>query len=146
MHLRRQFVLPARRYEVELRLQRVAHVPHGSLPDVREVVVPFDVRDVFVRVTDGVLARVGEVVALLERDLAHVHDAFDAPRLLSWGDAMGERSYSLAANDSGTVRFTMREKIGGPVFPLFAWMIPSFDASFDRFAADLKRAAEAKRR
>ena len=64
MHLRRQFVLPARRYEVELRLQRVVHVPHGSLPDVREVVVPFDVRDVLVRVTDGVLAHVCEVVVL----------------------------------------------------------------------------------
>ncbi len=71
--------------------------------------------------------------------------AFDAPRLLSWGDAMGERSYSVAAGDGGAVRFTMREKIGGPLFPLFAWMIPSFDASFDRFAADLKRAAEARR-
>jgi hypothetical protein len=36
----------------------------------------------------------------------------------------------------------MAEKIGGPVFPLFANKIPSFDASFTRFAADLKAAAE----
>jgi hypothetical protein len=37
----------------------------------------------------------------------------------------------------------MTEKIGGPLFPLFASSIPSFDASFERFAADLKREAEA---
>jgi uncharacterized protein YndB with AHSA1/START domain len=80
-----------------------------------------------------------------KRTFALTVRAFDAPRLLSWGDAMGERSYALADGDNGGVRFTMREKIGGPLFPLFAWMIPSFDASFDRFAADLKRAAEAKR-
>ncbi|MBL8958389.1 MAG: SRPBCC domain-containing protein, partial [Gemmatimonadetes bacterium] len=39
---------------------------------------------------------------------------------------------------------TMHEKIGGPIFPLFARMIPSFDAAFDQFAADLKRAAESR--
>jgi hypothetical protein len=36
----------------------------------------------------------------------------------------------------------MQEKIGGPLFPLFAGMIPSFDASFDQFALDLKNEAE----
>jgi len=36
----------------------------------------------------------------------------------------------------------MREKIGGPLFPLFAKMIPPFDDSFDQFAADLKEEAE----
>jgi len=36
----------------------------------------------------------------------------------------------------------MREKIGGPMFPLFAKMIPPFDASFEQFAADLKAEAE----
>lgn len=59
--------------------------------------------------------------------------------------AMGERTYSIEPAREGTVRFTMREKIGGPLFPLFRWMIPSFDESFDRFAADLARAAKAKR-
>ena len=37
----------------------------------------------------------------------------------------------------------MSEKIGGPVFPLFAKMIPPFDRSFEQFASDLKKEAEA---
>ena len=36
----------------------------------------------------------------------------------------------------------MSEKIGGPLFPLFARYIPSFDESFERFADDLKKEAE----
>ena len=36
----------------------------------------------------------------------------------------------------------MVEKIGGPLFPLFANMIPPFDASFEQFAKDLKNEAE----
>jgi len=60
---------------------------------------------------------------------------------LVWGDPMGSRIYSLEKAGKGT-QFTMSEKIGGPLFPLFASMIPSFDESFDRFAADLKKEAE----
>lgn len=69
---------------------------------------------------------------------------FEPPRTLEWGDAMGTRSYQIEERGEGIVRFTMRERIGGPLFPLFAGMIPSFDESFDRFAADLKQAAEGK--
>ena len=36
----------------------------------------------------------------------------------------------------------MTEKIGGPLFPLVAKMIPSFDKSFEQFAIDLKKEAE----
>ena len=36
----------------------------------------------------------------------------------------------------------MNEIIGGPVFPLFAKMIPPFDESFEQFASDLKSEAE----
>ena len=61
----------------------------------------------------------------------------------SWGDAMGTRVYSLADKGDGTVQFSMNEKIGGPMFPLFAKMIPSFDESFEQFTADLKKEAEA---
>lgn len=66
---------------------------------------------------------------------------FDPPRQLAWGDALGTRTYTLTGTNGGT-RFEMTEKIGGPVFPLFASKIPSFDASFEQFAADLKTAAE----
>jgi len=66
---------------------------------------------------------------------------FVPEKRLVWGDAMGSRVYSLEKSGSGTL-FSMTEKIGGPLFPLFAGMIPSFDESFDNFTADLKREAE----
>lgn len=62
---------------------------------------------------------------------------------LVWGDALGERTYALQAIGANRVTFHMRERIGGPVFPLFASQIPSFDEAFEQFAADLKREAEA---
>lgn len=62
-------------------------------------------------------------------------------RLLSWGDPMGKRTYTLEEK-SGATHVTMTEKIGGPIFPLFASKIPSFDASFDQFVNDLKKEAE----
>jgi uncharacterized protein YndB with AHSA1/START domain len=67
---------------------------------------------------------------------------FDAEKRLAWGDAMGTRVYTLTKNSNGAVSFYMNEKIGGPLFPLFARMIPAFDAAFEQFAADLKKAAE----
>jgi len=69
---------------------------------------------------------------------------FEPHKRLSWGDAMGTRIYTLAPNLRSGTRFTMSEKIGGPIFPLFARMIPSFDESFIQFAVDLKSAAEEK--
>ncbi|MEL6194167.1 MAG: SRPBCC domain-containing protein [Bacteroidota bacterium] len=60
---------------------------------------------------------------------------------LVWGDAMGKRVYTLERKNGGTY-FNMTEKIGGPMFPLFANKIPSFDESFEQFTADLKKEAE----
>lgn len=71
---------------------------------------------------------------------------FAPEKELVWGDAMGKRRYTLVPNANGTLTFTMTEKIGGPIFPLFAKKIPSFDASFNQFAADLKKEAEAIQR
>lgn len=65
----------------------------------------------------------------------------DPTSKLVWGDMMGSRTYLLQKDEQGTL-FTMAEKIGGPLFPLFASMIPSFDESFDAFAQDLKTEAE----
>ena len=62
---------------------------------------------------------------------------------LVWGDAMGKRTYRLEQKGEDTL-FTMSEKIGGLMFPLFANKIPSFDESFEQFTADLKKEAEAK--
>ncbi|MEW7279754.1 SRPBCC domain-containing protein [Aquimarina sp. 2201CG1-2-11] len=58
-----------------------------------------------------------------------------------WGDAMGKRTYTLKELDSGTL-FTMTEKIGGFMFPLFASKIPPFDDVFEQFAQDLKKEVE----
>ena len=60
---------------------------------------------------------------------------------LIWGDAMGQRTYTLEKNGDATV-YTMTEKIGSFMFPLFANKIPSFDKSFEQFTADLKKEAE----
>jgi hypothetical protein len=67
---------------------------------------------------------------------------FEADKKLVWGDAMGNRVYTLTQNDQGHTVFSMTEKIGGLMFPLFAGFIPPFDASFEQFAADLKKEAE----
>lgn len=67
---------------------------------------------------------------------------FIPEKRLVWGDAMGKRTYTIQDKGNGQVRFTMTEKIGGPIFPLFASKIPSFDESFEQFVADLKAEAE----
>ncbi len=67
---------------------------------------------------------------------------FEPEKRLVWGDAMGNRVYTLTKNANRTTTFSMVEKIGGPLFPLFAKMIPSFDQSFEKFAIDLKKEAE----
>jgi uncharacterized protein YndB with AHSA1/START domain len=61
---------------------------------------------------------------------------------LVWGDAMGKREYKLTPTSNGQTNFSMTEKIGGPLFPLFAKMIPPFDESFDKFVHDLKTESE----
>lgn len=65
-------------------------------------------------------------------------------RRTNWFGAMpwGERVFTLENSANGMVLFTMSEKIGGPIFPLFVKMIPPFDASFEQFAASLKKEAE----
>src|SRR5215212_1122484 len=66
---------------------------------------------------------------------------FVPQKRLVWGDSQGSRVYTVEKSAGGSL-FTMSEKIGGPFFPLFAGYIPSFDESFERFAADLKKEAE----
>src|SRR6185503_5664460 len=50
----------------------------------------------------------------------------------------GKRTYLVTRQDPSTVTFSMRERIGGQLFTFFAGKIPSFDETFDKFAADLK--------
>ncbi|MBL0072450.1 MAG: SRPBCC domain-containing protein [Bacteroidetes bacterium] len=67
---------------------------------------------------------------------------FDLENRLVWGDAMGNRVYTIKSIGNTLTNFTMVEKIGGPLFPLFAKMIPSFDKAFEQYATDLKNEAE----
>lgn len=50
--------------------------------------------------------------------------------------------FTLSKNADGSLTFSMSEKIGGLMFPLYAKMIPPFDQSFEQFATDLKNEAE----
>ena len=67
---------------------------------------------------------------------------FVPDRKLVWGDGQGNRVYTITPNGNGILTFTMTEKIGGVMFPMYAKMIPSFDQSFEQFASDLKKEAE----
>lgn len=67
---------------------------------------------------------------------------FEPEKQLAWGDGQGTRVYTLTNNEDGTITFSMNEKIGGLMFPLYAKYIPPFDQSFEQFAADLKKEAE----
>ncbi|MEP7267308.1 MAG: SRPBCC domain-containing protein [Saprospiraceae bacterium] len=67
---------------------------------------------------------------------------FEPESRLVWGDAMGNRVYTIKSMGNNLTTFSMVEKIGGPFFPLFAKMIPSFDEAFEHFAKDLKCEAE----
>lgn len=55
---------------------------------------------------------------------------------------MGNRVYTLKDIGTNLTNFTMTEKIGGPLFPLFGKMIPPFDETFEQYAIDLKNEAE----
>ncbi len=59
-----------------------------------------------------------------------------------WGDGKGNRIYSINKNGNNGVTFSMTEKIGGLMFPMYAKYIPPFNETFEQFAADLKKQAE----
>lgn len=67
---------------------------------------------------------------------------FDPEKKLVWGDGQGKRCYTITKNGNGTVTFSMTEKIGGLMFPMYSKMIPPFDQSFEQFANDLKKESE----
>lgn len=54
---------------------------------------------------------------------------------------VGERTYTLAAEEGGT-RFTMRETYTGPLAPLIFRTIPDLGPSFRTFADGLKQRVE----
>jgi uncharacterized protein YndB with AHSA1/START domain len=67
---------------------------------------------------------------------------FEVNKRMVWADKQGKRVYTITKNPNGSVLFTMTEKIGGFMFPLYAKKIPPFDSTFEQFARDLKKEAE----
>ncbi|TYL54351.1 SRPBCC family protein [Agromyces mariniharenae] len=67
---------------------------------------------------------------------------FEPNSRLVLGNAMFLRTCSLSGEAGGT-RVVVVERIGGPLYPFVARMIPPLDENFEQVAADLKKAAEA---
>ncbi len=67
---------------------------------------------------------------------------FEPEKRMVWGDGKGNRVYTITKNNNGGMTFTMTEKIGGLMFPMYAKYIPPIDETFEQFAADLKKEAE----
>ncbi len=90
--------------------------------------------------------RVGETIELKstldeKRTFKLQVKEFVPEKRLVWGDMQGSRVYTLDPS-GGSVFFSMTEKIGGLLFPLFSKYILPFDEAFEKFAADLKKESE----
>jgi hypothetical protein len=73
---------------------------------------------------------------------------FEADRQMVWADGFapmfrGERTFTLLPQDNGTTLFVMAEVFSGLMLPMIKGSLPDFRPVFDRYAADLKAAAEA---
>lgn len=76
--------------------------------------------------------------------------ALEPRRRMVWADGQapmlsGVRTFRVEAGTSGTT-FTMEETIRGLMLPLIARSLPDLGPVFERYAADLKAAAEAEAR
>ena len=74
--------------------------------------------------------------------------AFEPSRTMVWASGMplglfkGERTFTLAPQGSGSTMFTLREEFTGLLLGLIGRSIPDMAATFEQFAAGLKRRAE----
>ena len=59
-----------------------------------------------------------------------------------YGETGKATGFTHTKGNGGTLTFSMTEKIGGFMFPLYANYIPPFDKAFEQFAADLKSESE----
>ena len=67
---------------------------------------------------------------------------FEPNSRLTFGNSMFTRTCSLS-DEAGGTRVVIVERIGGPLFPFIARMVPPLEENFEQFTADLKEAAEA---
>ncbi|NWF70286.1 MAG: SRPBCC domain-containing protein [Chloroflexi bacterium] len=75
--------------------------------------------------------------------------AFTPPQTMVWRDGaapmfQGVRTYTLTPRGSGVTEFAMSEVFSGLMLPMIAGSLPDFGPSFERYAADLKKAAESR--
>jgi len=99
---------------------------------------------------DGTIAE-GHTIALKAKAADRVFklkvsDVQDNQSML-WASGMkpmfrGERTYTLG-EQGGSTTFHMEEVFSGLMFPMIRGSLPDFAPSFETYAADLKRAAEA---
>jgi hypothetical protein len=74
--------------------------------------------------------------------------SFEPGRRMTWTGGMplglfkGERTFTLAQQPSGATEFTLREEYSGPLLGLIGRSLPDLNATFEQFAAGLKRRAE----
>lgn len=92
-------------------------------------------------------ARLALSVPVSDRTFRVTVTEFDPPRRMVWADGRapmfrGVRVYTLEPEGAGT-RFTMAETFTGLMVPLVARSLPDFAPVFERYAADLRAAAEA---
>ncbi len=72
---------------------------------------------------------------------------FEPLQAMEWSDGFapmfrGVRTFTLTPKPNGTTEFAMSEAFSGLMLPMIKGSLPDFRASFDTYAADLKRAAE----
>ena len=73
--------------------------------------------------------------------------AFEPSKRMVWQDGAapmfrGVRTFTISPRDNGSYDFSMVEVFSGLMLPMIAGSLPDFAPSFERYAADLKRAAE----
>jgi uncharacterized protein YndB with AHSA1/START domain len=72
---------------------------------------------------------------------------FEPGARMVWSDGAapmfrGVRTFTLSPRDNGSIDFAMVEVFSGLMLPMIAGSLPDFAPSFERYAADLKLAAE----
>jgi hypothetical protein len=75
--------------------------------------------------------------------------ALEPARRMVWSDGMapmfkGIRTFTLVPQADGSTEFRMEEVFSGIMLPLIKGSLPDFAPSFEAYAADLKREAEAR--
>lgn len=102
---------------------------------------------------DGKIAKGEKVVVFAkispDRPFPVTVEEFEPGKKMVWANRLplglfqGVRTYTLTDKGDGTTDFSMEEIFSGPLSPLFGKLIPDLQPSFEVWASDLKKRAEA---